>query len=162
MKKRIRIVTSASREVSERKRRKERKKERKREKEKDSRTRQALLSTRVAEWCKREHRIASHRVAAEGSNEERRGGGPFRACGNAFVRKRREDEVDDGEEREAAGRPTGRSVGRPASRTRGDERRSGRAKARTPGRIEKEVSRELAGGGERRRRRTEESRIGRE
>lgn len=103
MKKRIRVMTSASRGE---------------EKERQTGGRGGRRNgiTAVERASGRMVQARASRVAAEGSKEERRGGGPFRACGNAFARKRREDEVDDGEEREAAGRPSDRPVEREETR----------------------------------------------
>lgn len=106
----------------------------------------------AAEWCKREHRIASASRGEAARNEE--GGGSFRACGNSFVRKTRGDGIYDDGKREAVDRLVGRSDER-------EETREAQVRRRASGRIEKEVSEELADGEERQNKR-ERKRGGRE
>lgn len=92
MKKRIRGMTSASRGE----------KEGKREREEEMNTVEREWQNGVSE--RRAIVLASRREAAK--NEE--GGGPFRACGNSFVRKTRRDGKYDDEKREAVDQPVGR------------------------------------------------------
>lgn len=101
----------------------------------------------MAKWCEREksiaaavRRAASWREATK--NEE--GGGPFRACGNSFVRETRGDGIYDDEERETIDRPVGRM---------NERRREAQVRRRASGRIEKEVNGGLADGEERERER---------
>lgn len=105
----------------------------------------------AAEWCKREKSIASASRGEAARNEE--GGGSFRACGNSFVRKTRGDGIYDDGKREAVDRLVGRSDER-------EETREAQVRRRASGRIEKEVSEELADGEERQNKREREKERG--
>lgn len=107
----------------------------KRERGKEITTAERKLQNGVR--ARKEHHIVSTPWSEAAGNEE--GGGPFRACGNAFVRKKRGDEVDVGKKREIE--RDREAVGRLAGQE--EDEREASARRRTPGRIVKRGERRV-------------------